>query len=333
MPQEQAENPPAVLGCGFTFGTARKRAAERACEIYAVSLVDRRLLPSKQTVGSGQQFRKGTVGTALAPVPTIPAERFLSPIPLDEVKDWTWATDLQTGQACLVPAPLVYPVLRGLSSLGDEGLGISSGMSWAEAVGRALLKVCRYLTITQLERAQNPYPQANLTALSLSPEGTRLLHILTLEHIDETVTVYDVTGPLQVPTFAICLGDQTVAYGTHSDVAQALQNGFEQAVLYKQLSGEQILVDNLPFVPVLPLNLRGETQTRSAQGNEQGPALSAPTTSFSVYGASQEWPDLKGWLQEVLQMNGWRAFAVPLDHDPLLHQIRPYIVHVLIARA
>ena len=124
-----------------------------------------------------------------------------------------------------------------------------------------------------------------------------------------------------------------MAYGTHSDVAQALQNGFEQAVLYKQLSGEQILVDNLPFVPVLPLNLRGETQTRSAQGTEQGPALSAPTTSFSVYGASQEWPDLKGWLQEVLQMNGWRAFAVPLDHDPLLHQIRPYIVHVLIARA
>jgi len=26
------------------------------------------------------------------------------------------------------------------------------------------------------------------------------------------------------------------------------------------------------------------------------------------------------------------AFAVPLDHDPVLRQIDPYIVHVLVAR-
>jgi bacteriocin biosynthesis cyclodehydratase domain-containing protein len=315
MPQEQAENPPAVLGFGLTFGTARKRAAERACEIYAASLVDRRLLPSVQTIGMGSAQGTGQ-GQALS-VPTIPSGRFLSVVPLDEVRDWTWATDLQTGQACLVPAPLVYPVLRGLSPLCDAGLGISSGMSWAEAVGRALLQVCRSLTIIQIERAQKPYPQVDLTAIPLSPEGTRRLHIL--EQIGGSVTVYDATGPLQVPTFAICLGDQTVAYGTHVDAVQALQDGFEQAVLYKQLSGEQILVDNLPG---LPLALRGEKRTEAN--------TAAPTISD---GTSQEWPDLKIWLQDVLQMNGWRAFAVPLDHDPVLREIRPYIVYVLVARA
>jgi hypothetical protein len=136
-----------------------------------------------------------------------------------------------------------------------------------------------------------------------------------------SVTVYDVTGSLQVPTLAICLGDQTVAYGTHVDAALALQDGLKQAVLSKQLSGEQVLVDHLPFVPALPMSLRGE-----ATGG------SFPTASFSMSDASQQWPDLVIWLQDVLQMNGWRAFAVPLDHDPALHQIHPYIVHVLVAR-
>jgi hypothetical protein len=194
-------------------------------------------------------------------------------------------------------------------------------MSWAEAVGRALLKVCRHLTITQIEHAQKPYPQVDLAAIPLSPDGTRLLHIL--EQMGGSVTVYDVTGPLQVPTLAICLGDQTVAYGTHVDVAQALQAGLEQAVLSRQLSGEQILTDNLPFVPALLLSLRGTVGTGSAQD----------TIPFSTYDASQEWPDLAIWLQDVLQMNGWRAFAIPLDHDPVLRQIYPSIVHVLVARA
>ena len=138
----------------------------------------------------------------------------------------------------------------------------------------------------------------------------------------ESVAVYDVTGPLQVPTLAICLGERTVAYGTHSNVALALQDGLAQAVLSRQLSGEQILVENLPFVPALPLSLRSSTIVRTI-----------PTTPFNTYDASQAWSDLKDWLQKILKMNRWRVFAVPLDHDPVLHQIQPYIVHVLAARA
>ena len=137
--------------------------------------------------------------------------------------------------------------------------------------------------------------------------------------------VYDVTGLLQVPTLAVCLGDQTVAYGTHVDAAQALQDGLGQAILSKQLSGEQILVDNFPFVPALPLSLRGSTTV--------GTGLAPVCAPFSTYDASQEWPDLAIWLQNVLQMHGWRAFAVPLDHDPVLRQIDLYIVHVLVARS
>src|SRR5262249_48154352 len=145
----------------------------------------------------------------------------------------------------------------GLSPLSKAGLGISSGMNWAEAISRGLLNVCKYITVAQLERAQ--YPQVDLAAISLSPEGTRQRHLL--EQIGDITTVYDITGPLQIPTFAICIRDKTVAYSTHVDVAQALRDGLEQATLSNQLSGEKILVDNLPFVPNLPRALRGGVRT------------------------------------------------------------------------
>jgi YcaO cyclodehydratase, ATP-ad Mg2+-binding len=289
---------------------------------------------------AGQDVPATSIWTGASPVPTIAegsptirpkmisAERFLSAgsaqgtAPTAEVKDWTWAIDLSTGEVCLVPAPLVYPVLRGLSPLGDAGVGISSAKSWAEAIGLALLKICRYLTITQLEHIQ--YPHVDLSTVTLSPEGTRLRHLL--EQMGERVTAYDVTGPLQVPTFAICSGDKTLAYGTHVDIARALQSGFEQALLCKQLSGEQALVNSLPSVPDLPQERRSEVTEETGARTGASPVPTIP------YDASQEWPDLNLWLQDVLQMNGWRAFAVPLDHDPVLRQIYPCIVHVVVAR-
>jgi bacteriocin biosynthesis cyclodehydratase domain-containing protein len=323
--------PPAVLGFGLSFGTARKRAAERACEVYAASVVDRRQLPFVYESGSGQG---PALSLRVGDAERIAGERFLSvgsaqgTVPTDEVKEWTWATDLLTKRACLVPAALVYPVLCDLSPLGNAGLGISSGTSWAEAVVRGLLKVCRYLTVTQIERAQRPYPPMDLSAI---PNPPRLLHIL--EQMGGSVMVYDVTGSL-APTLAICSGDQTLAYSTHVDTFQALQDGLEQAVIYKQLSGEQVLIDNLPFVPALPQSLRGFTTAEiEAQTGSQIGESPMHTGFPDTYEVTQEWPDLADWLQDLLQMDGWRAFAVPLDHDPVLHQIRPYIVHVVVARA
>jgi bacteriocin biosynthesis cyclodehydratase domain-containing protein len=366
MPQEEASNPPHVgsgpaplLGFGCTLAEARRQAILRACEIYSSSIFDQRLLLSSQILEN------------LA----IPTERFLSTVPPTKVKEWTWATDLQTGWAFLVPAPLVYPPLRDLSPLSQAGLGLGSGMSWAEALSRALLNVCHYLTITQLcyqwsetvetrmgavgtglapvsvptapisaptsPTRQQPYPQIDLSAIALEPEGIQKRHILELMH--ENTTVYDVTGPLQIPTFAICMQGKTVAYSTHINVAQALRDGLEQAILHKQLSGEQILADNLPAVPDLPMALRGGKETvgtelapvQGAVGTGLAPVQDSPTPTApsSVDEAPQEWLDCKRRLQEILQVHGWRAFAVPLDHDPALSHIQPYIVRVLVARA
>ncbi len=298
LSQESLDNVPKVIGVGTDSHTARRHATLRACEIYAASLVDRSiLLPSDTYQGK-----------------TIPADRFLTPAPLAEIKEWTWAADLQTEQACLVPASLVYPALRGLSPLSEAGLGIASGTSWAEAISQAMLNLCRYLTITQLGKIQKFYPLVDLAATPLEPEGIRQRQILDL--IGEVLTIYDVTDPsLQVPTFAFCLQEKTVAYSTHLDVAQALYDGLEQTTLHWQISREQLPIPHGPAVPNLPMVLRGDTQV------------------FPQFTAPKQWPDRKQWLQRMLQKNGWHAFAIPLDLDPALSQVLPYIVHVLLARA
>jgi bacteriocin biosynthesis cyclodehydratase domain-containing protein len=308
-PAPQADYSRTVLGFGARFATARRHGVERACEIYAASLVDRRKLFSslRREKGCGPTLTPQDLEKAITP------ERFLGRLPLHKAREWTWAVDLSTGEARLVPALLTYPVLRDLPPLGARDLGVSAGMSWAEAISRALLNICHYLTITQLESASQPYPQVDLAATALSPEGTRQRYLLA--HAVDTVTVYDVTGSLQIPTFATCIQGQTVAYTSHLDVAQALRDGLEQATLRKQLSNAQFPADSLPVVPALPVDLRGDN------------------TCIPTSDAPQEWPERQIWLQQVLQRQGWRALALPLDHDPTLSKALPYVVRVLLARA
>ena len=299
MPQENLSNPAPLLGIGSSLSTSRRRAALQACELYASSIVDRRLLPAREM----QQK-----------LPLL-ADRFFGAPPLAEVNEWVWASDLHSGQAYLVPAPLVYPVLRGLSPHGTPRFGIGSGMSWAEALSRGLLSLCQHLTLAQLHDRQKPYPQIDLATTHLEPEGTAQRHAISyiLDKTEETLKVYDVTGPLQIPTFAFCLDGKTIAYTTQFTVSQALRDGLEIALIAWQLAHEEIATP--PTTLDLPPALRGDD------------------TSAPVYAVPQEWPERLQWLQSALQKMQWHAFAVPLDHDPALRTVQPYIAHVLLRRA
>ena len=311
VPEVYQKNLPVLLGIGARFGKARREGAKVACEVYAACAVDRRRFFSEQMVAGGRD--EGEDKPQPLRVRVVAGERFLSTDSLSEVREWTWAVDLSTGRACLVPAALVYPVLRNLAPVGEGRLGVGSGMSWAEAVSRGLLDVCHTLTITQIETAQQPYPQVDLVTIDLKPEGTQQRHFLRTH--SEFVTVYNVTGPLQVPTFALCVQNKALVSTTHVDVAQALRDGLEQMALYQPAFGELSDLSHWPAVPDLPVSLRGQK------------------TTLPAYEAPQEWPERQIWLQRALAAQGWRAFAVPLDHDPVLSQIQPYIVRVLVARA
>jgi hypothetical protein len=188
-------------------------------------------------------------------------------------------------------------------------------MSWAEALSRGLLSLCQHLTIAQLSDRQKPYPLIDLATTPLEPEGTTQRHALSyiLDKTEEILKVYDVTGPLQIPTFAFCLDGKTIAYTTHFTVAQALRDGLERALTAWQLAHEEIAV--APTALDLPSALRGDD------------------TSAPVYEVPQEWPERLQWLQSALQRMQWNAFAVPLDHDPALRTVQPYIAYVLLGHA
>lgn len=299
-------SPPAyqaqVIGSGVGFKQARQRAAQQACEFYAASIVDRRRL--------------------IPDTPTPPGALIMSPehifgsdpVPGAVPSSWAWAYSLRGARAYLVPATLAFPALDGSHPAQEARLGVGSGMSWNEAVCCGILSLCRQLTLDGLDAAHTPYPQVDLDATPLQPQGTRQRHLLNLAN--SYVTVYDVTGALHVPTFAICMDEHVMAYSTHTDVAQALRAGFEEALLRWQLTMAGLVgMSGLPSIPPLPLPQRGTfTVIPSSVAPAEGEACLA-------------------WLQQALGAAGWQVFIIPLDHDPALASVLPHLVRVLLARA
>jgi bacteriocin biosynthesis cyclodehydratase domain-containing protein len=276
----------------------RLQAAQKACTRYAANLVDhRRLLPLE----------------AVQPhtFPALSADQLVGMQSFsNQHKMWTWALDLQTQQACIVPAGHVFSALHQTES----ERGIASGMCWEEAICQALLDWCNYLTVEDLKDAQQAYFQVDLTRDLLTPEGIYLYQLLKTA-VGQEILVYDVTGSLHVPTFATCFGEKVVAYSTHCDQAQALSIGFERAL--QQYQSEQCAQFEYAVAPVpdFPLTLRSNQ-------------LSVPR-----YTLPDAWPARQEWLLQRFQANGLRAFAVPLDHDPALVQVLPFIARVLLSRA
>lgn len=295
--EHQAE-PVKVIGASIDRVAARIETAHKASERYAAALVDQRRLLNRS---AAQQCSS----------PMITAEQLLetySHTSGDEVLRaegmWTWALDLQTQRAALVPASHVF------TSPEQHTRGLASGNTWEEALCNALTDWCRALTSEQLASAHQPYPQVDLAQTLTTPEQKYLIR--ALQATGRCITVYEITGSLRVPTFAICIDQKTVAYSSHCDVARALSLGLEQAL--QQCQSEQFQQPDYALAPVpdVPMHLRGDTVTI--------PRSTCP----------EAWSERQDWLLKQLQANAFRAFAVPLDHDPVLAETLPFIVRVLV---
>lgn len=299
-----------VIAVNVNARDARMRIAQQACERYAANFVNERRLHSpvsvssngatSQRVWNAYALMNGTEESRRGPA-TLQLEK--EPFPSKD--EWrTWALDLQTQQASLVPATRVF------SSPGQQERGIASGKSWEEALCLALLDWCNYLTVEQLKDAQQACLQVDLERTPMTSEGVHLRRLL--KAAGREIAIYDVTGILQVPTFATCLDKKTIAYSTHCDGAQALSAGLEQAL--RQYQSEQFQQPDYAVTPVpdLPANLRSDQ-------------LSVPG-----YTAPEGWSARREWLLQQLRANGSHAFAVPLDHDPVLARALPFIVRVLL---
>jgi putative thiazole-containing bacteriocin maturation protein len=282
-----------VIATSTDTTDARLRASQRACERYAVNLVDRRRLLSHETI---QQYSL----PAISPNQLLGIKR-----PLTESETWIWGLDLHTQQAYLAPATQVFFSPHNT----DSERGIASGMNWEEAICQALLDWCNYLTVEELKASHHSYIQVDLAKAPMTPEGTHLHHLL--KTTGRQITVYDVTGTLQVPTFAICSDEKVIAYSTHCDVAQALRHGLEQAL--QQYQSEQF--QQPEYAIPMP---------------DFSPTLRNDQLHVPRYILPEAWPARLEWLLQKLQTNCLHAFAIPLDHDPALAQVFPYIVRVLL---
>jgi len=295
--EHQAE-PVKVIGASIDRVGARIETAHKVSERYAAALADQRRLLNR---AAAQQCS----------CPMITTEQLLETRPHtsgDEVRRaegmWTWALDLQTQQAALVPASHVF------TSPEQHTRGLASGNIWEEALCNALTDWCRVLTSERIASAHQPYPQVDLAQTLTTPEGKYLIR--ALQATGRCITVYDITGSLGVPTFAVCIDQKTVAYNSHCDVARALSLGLEQAL--QQCQSEQFQQPEYALAPVadVPMHMRGDTVTV--------PRSTCP----------EAWSERQTWLLEQLQANAFRAFAVPLDHDPALTETLPFIVRVLV---
>lgn len=289
-----------VVAASTDVRNARRRVCQKACERYAANLVDRRRLVSREAV---QQYT----------LPAISTDQLIGIKPyLTDVEMWTWALNLHTQQASLIPAIQVFSSLYEKEQETESEVGIASAMTWEEAICQALLDWCHYLTVEELKASQHLYLQVDLARVPMTPEGTYLYDLL--KATGRQITVYDVTGPLQVPTFAMCLNDKVVSYSTHCDGAQALSMGLEQVLQKYQSERFQQPEYAIAPVPDLPTTLRSDQ-------------LHVPQ-----YTLPDAWSARQEWLLQKFQTNSLRAFVIPLDHDPALVQVFPYIVRVLLTK-
>ncbi|GCE08029.1 TOMM precursor leader peptide-binding protein [Dictyobacter aurantiacus] len=276
-------------------------ASRTACERYLAEIVDqRRLLTTKQ---ARQQAE-----------PMIAPDRFIDPAPLAQADElWTWAFNLYSARACLVPAPQVFYALHQREREIALPRGTASGMDWYEAACHGLLDWCHHLTIEQLTASAQPYPRVDLSHTALSATGTHLARLL--EIADVQLEIYNVTGPLGVPTFAFCVDDRIIAYSTHCEATQALQVGMQRVLQhYQSIQYQQPAYAVTPPID-LPRNLRGQQ------------------VSIPDYPCPAAWSDRLTWLLQKLRSHHLYACVVPLDHDPALAEIFPFVVRVLLIRS
>ncbi|MGH4000539.1 MAG: YcaO-like family protein, partial [Pseudonocardiaceae bacterium] len=256
-------------------GMARRRAAQRACELYAASVVDQRRLVQ----ANGQGVR-------------------------------VWGYDLAEQRPRKVAAVSVFPTLRGRAPSLDSAPWLASGFSWAEAVATALASVCQQLTVAGLDLEGEPFPLVDLDNGVLDEQGARYAAILRTWGVP--VAVYEVTGTLKIPCFAFCVGNETVAYRTGVDVRDALRRGLEQTVAQVQARTNHQLDYAPADVADLPHRARG---VRPTQLQPSG---------------SGDWVYQQHRLCGALARQGHQVAVVPLDHDPAVTDVLPYIVNLVV---
>jgi putative thiazole-containing bacteriocin maturation protein len=218
-----------------------------------------------------------------------------------------WGYRLRDGTARPLDARLVFA--PAFDPAASPGPGVAAAYSWQDAVVGGLLGQCRRLTVVAAAAGSAVFPRIDLDEVELDDEGSTYRRLLEVVGVD--AVAYDVTGGLGVPTVALCSGGRTVAWASALSPEEALCRGLEAVLLDDQARAEgQPEIAPAP-VPELPERSRD----RSAR----------PPCRRAVVGPDD--------MVAALTAAGHEPFVVPLDHDPAVADVLPYVVNVVVVDA
>ncbi|WP_159400826.1 hypothetical protein [Streptomyces sp. NRRL B-24484] len=207
--------------------------------------------------------------------------------------------DVLTGEPVEVEAAAVFPARTA-----------ASGRDWAEAVRAAVVAAAASRVGAALATATGPLPRLDLDGAELTARGARYRKLL--EIVDQPFEVHDLSGLLGLPTFAFTTPETTVARTCAFDAATALEQGLELTLLaHQSRAADQPGYAPEP-VPDLPAELRGGPRAADGPGAARPGAVT---------------------LEEVvarLTRDGGRVVAVPLDHDPAVARLCPFVAQAVV---
>jgi putative thiazole-containing bacteriocin maturation protein len=192
-------------------------------------------------------------------------------------------------------------------------VGVASGSTWKAAIADGIVSCCEALTVEEARRSASyrELPRESLAVDSLASHYGSMLQIVA-----PSFAVYDITGSLRVPTFAFSLdaGEQFIAFASAPDPVGALRTGLERSLLAWQIGLGTSAADAVV----------AETTSRMS------PLRAIPSSCLPEPLAGRD-PGLA--LALMLDSAGYKVVLVPLDFDPEIAELAPYLVRVVLVDA
>ncbi|MGW7573370.1 hypothetical protein [Streptomyces sp. NPDC054765] len=205
---------------------------------------------------------------------------------------WGWAPDERRAEA--VAAGRVF-------ATGHEG-GVAARLSWDAAVADGLAQHCAGLALRDVAQGRARPRHVPLKPDALAPGARRLLDLLHASR--GSVEVADIGEALGVPVLAWWQGGRPAAATCGQE---AVVEGLRAVLLDRQSA----MTDEPAYAPARL------GQLGTLVPSDEGAELPAPAGPERMV--------------EALRSRGARPLVVPLDHDPAVHALLPFLVRVVLA--
>ncbi|GGM48973.1 hypothetical protein GCM10012275_19830 [Longimycelium tulufanense] len=226
-------------------------------------------------------------------------------------KDWAdgrlWALSLLVEQPLSISAGAVFPQLLS-HDLGVIPAGVASGHNFAAAVEQGLLDQCALQTLRSDATVAVPLSFGEIDLDEVGRYYCRLLEIT-----GEEVEIFQLAGSLPVPAVVVATPTVGAVPAAARSLQAALREGIERTLLRLQLSdhpraGVELVEDEFSAYGA------GWLRDRIAGRGEKH--LTSVTST--------------GEMLEALRRRRMHPVVVPLDHDPFLARIHPFLVRVVL---